>query len=1166
MRFWINFKNLALAHNLKKASQIPFSLFYDNLIMERFSLILISLWLGASFCSLQAQFASESVLATGECYKIAVTQTGLHKIDANFLENLGINLNTLNPKQLHIYGNGGGMLPQANDANRLDDLQENRIWVSGEADNRFDPQDYILFYAEGSDKLRYNALAQRLEYEKNLYADTNYYFIKISAEPALRVNPQNSLPSGDYICQYYDEVYHHEQDLQNIIRSGREWYGELFDFEATRDYTVPVSGMRANSDFSIEISVIGRSNGETAFVSQVNGQNLGTQSISPVGSGVYDIKGAISEEVFSQNSNVLGGNSTLELRLNYDKRGLSALAYLNYFTLRYQRDLQLYEQASLFRSLESLNHSSTEYRLANASSDLRIWEISEPHNAQEQNYTLVGNEARFALSNNGELRQFIVFRGENHPLPTPIGQLPNQNLHGLNAPNLLIITAPELRSEAERLGQFRRSHDALSVEVVSTTEIYNEFSSGRQDITALRDFARMLYERNPSNFRYLLLFGDASYDYKFRRDNNTNLVPVYESRQSLHPIFSFSSDDYYALLESNEGIWEENSGGDADLEIGVGRLTVRNLEEAQNVVNKLIAYAQDPNRFGAWRQQVAFIADDGDANTHQQHADLLAELVRNNQPKYQPEKLFMDNYEQVATPSGELVPELSERIDQVLEQGALIVNYTGHGGEVGWAEENLLNIEQIRAWRNTPKLPLFVTATCEFGRYDNASVQSGAEEALSNARGGAIGLITTTRPVFSSTNLLLNQAFYAVLFQPVDGEMPRLGDIIRATKNNSLNGSINRNFALLGDPSMRLAYPENNIVITQLNGETLNPIADTLSALEQVVLVGEIQSPDGTLKSNFNGLLNITVLDKAQSKTTNFPSSVPMTYQVQNSYLFRGQASVENGRFELSFIVPKDINYQFGEGLVRLYAQNEENTEDAAGAQRFVIGGTDESVTLDQTPPKISLFLNDSSFVSGQIVEPNVLLKAYFYDEQGINISNQGIGHQITLTLDNDPETAQILNDFYLANVDNYRQGQLAFPLKELSPGRHSLQLKAWDTHNNSTTAEIYFEVSEKPFLQIIKLDNYPNPFSTYTNFRLRHNRLETDLYLHIDIFNTRGERVTSLEKEVLNASKELEIRWEGLDKAGNRLAVGLYFYRLRLTSLQDGVSTQGSGKLILTY
>jgi hypothetical protein len=527
----------------------------------------------------------------------------------------------------------------------------------------------------------------------------------------------------------------------------------------------------------------------------------------------------------------------------------------------------------------------------------------------------------------------------------------------------------------------------------------------------------------------------------------------------------------------------------------------------------------------------------------------------------------MDAYPQVSNPNGQTAPEVQKAIDKAIERGSLILNYTGHGGEIGWSQEQILSIPQINEWKNT-YLPLMVTATCEFGRYDDPVRTSGAEYAFLQANGGAIGLITTTRPVFSNTNYALNTAFYSAVFEPINGQMPRLGDVMKYTKNNSLSGSINRNFALLGDPSMQLGYPQQELKISRINQKDISGGADTLKALSKVTIEGYVQDRfSGQFQNEFNGLLSATIFDKKNIVTTfGTEQSTKMNFKVQQKILFEGKVSVKNGIFEMSFVVPKDIDYRFDKGKISMYARNEAGTQDASGMQEVMIGGSVPLTHPDQTSPQIRLFMNDTTFVDGSVTGSNTALLALLADENGINITQTGIGHEITATLSSMPGEI-ILNEYYTASTDSYRQGQIYYPLKNLAPGQYILTLKAWDTYNNSSEAEIHFTVASSEAIVLKNVQNAPNPFRDFTQFQFDHNRAGEDLEITVNLYSISGQMIKTLQTMVYNSPEQIRnLSWDGKGEANNKLNDGVYIYKLSVRSMADGAQTHLLNRLVIFH
>ena len=1111
-----------------------------------------------------------SVLASGDWYKLAVLEKGIYKIDHSFLASVGISVGQIDPRNIAIYGNGGnGMLPQPNAADRPEDLQENAIYVEGENDGSFDSEDYILFYGNSPDYLKYDTESGFFNYEKNLYSDTTFYFLTIKQDAGKRISDRESAGSDLELVTTFKDVFVHEKDDNNITLGGRRWFGEEF-YSSQPDHTFKwrADNIAPSSTVDVLVSLMAQSEENSSFESSLNGNSLGEIPIDDTPDEPYIKKGddQVREYQVDAGQLVLTDDS-LELSIHYNAPPSRAAGYLDYAKIEAHRQLVISDNYYHFYNTSGL--SSATLQLSNATSDLSIWNTTNPTNPVNQEHDLSGNTSLFGIG--ADAREFIAFRGSSFPSPIFSKKIASQDLHGLSAPDAIFITHTKFLTQANKLKNHRENMvQDFKVHVVTVDQIYNEFSSGMQDVTALRDFIRHLYLKNPEKLKYVLLFGDCSYDYKDRTITKTNYVPVYEARYSLHPLFNFSSDDYYGFMEENEGEWIESKSGDHTMELGVGRLPVKNTAEAEDVVGKIIRYETSRNSFGKWRNEVLFIADDGDNNIHQRDADLLANYVEDTRNEFNVDKLFIDAYQQLGDPlveDSQSSPEARLAFEEAVEQGKLMINYTGHGREDQLTDEKIIDDNQIEQLTNRSKLPFFITATCEFGNYDNPELVSGGEKALLNPNGGAIALLTTTRPVYSNTNFILNEAYYYAAMKKENGQFPRLGDIIRNTKNNSLAGAKNRNFALLGDPTMSLTFPKYELAVTSVNGKVIE-MADTLKALSKITIGGEVRNFDKTVIDDFSGKVSVTVFDKATSFSTfGNENTNPAQYTQRNSMLFNGEASVEDGYFSFEFVVPKNISYVFGEGKLSMYALNNQRTLDANGATiDLKVGGSNPNAPEDNTPPEIALYMGDSTFVSGQAVGTSPLFLAKLSDENGINISNQGFGQNITMTLNDGAEI--VLNEFYSASLDTYQSGWVSYPLHDLEPGNYTITLTAYDTYNNATEQEIEFIVTDEVALKLSGITAFPNPISLETDeisFTFSHDREGEELLLQLQIINLQGRVISESQYRFDDSSSELNsIVWDGKDAHGNRPEKGIYIYKMSIQSTLDGAKNQAHGKLVV--
>ncbi len=1100
-----------------------------------------------------------SVLSTGRWIKMAFDQPGVYKISHNQLNEMGIKPADIDPRNIGIYGNPGGMLPQSLSIERPTDLIENAIYVSGQQDGVFNEDDYILFYVDDIDKVGYNIIEDNFQVSNNLYSDQNFYFLTIKDTPGKRLTVSQNMGDNHPKVDWYNQLVFHENDEVNLLSSGREWFGEQFNISNTRSFEHPLDNLQPNQNIKLSLSVLAQSFSTSGLDINLNSTSIGSLNFNAIPNTQYGIKGNIKSGSYSLTTNGISSNN-LQLTLTYQQNGVNnAVAYLDKYLLDIPTQLRYNEEPITIRSSWSLNNAISTFEIRDIPNNIFVWDATDPVNISSQEYTLNGSTASFGAFTN-ELKKFLIFSPESLPIPETHTEIVNQNLHSLSGDDFIIISHPEFISEAERLAIHRRNYDQLSVSVVSVNEIFNEYSSGRVDITAIRDFIKSKYDIDNS-LKYVLLFGKGSYDYKNRIEENTNFVPTYESRNSISPLATYSSDDYFGFLDNDEGEWIESRAGDHLLNIGIGRIPATTISQAEKAVDKIILYQSNENTLGKWRSKLLFIADDGDNNRHQSDADSLTNLIDTTFTSYNIEKLYLDAFEQIRLPNGEVSPNAAESLSEGVNEGALIVNFTGHGSESGWMQERVLTFDLMAKWNNTYTLPFLVTATCEFGRNDDPKTFSGAENLLFKDVGGVISTVTTARPVFSSTNFDLNLALYNSILKQESGEYQRLGDIIKFTKNNSLRGSLNRNFILLGDPSMRLSYPKQSIRVTEINGNTPSD-SDTLKALQHVLIRGQIMN-EVNVDTDFNGVLNFSFFDKLTDKKTIGNGNPVFHYQERDSELFRGTSKITNGTFEVEFIVPKNIDYSFGPGKMSFYATHENATTDALGTSAdFIIGGTSDNIETDQIPPEIRLFINDTTQAIQKSYSQNLQLIMKLSDDSGINISNNGLGQSITLTIND--TLSYNLNNHYVASLGSFKKGLVVFDLDNLPAGANQLEIKVWDIHGNSSSLSQELNISANTSY-ITVINNYPNPFNIETQFNIEHLLKGENLEIKIEILNLKGESISTIYKEVLSAKEIITIPWSGVNNHDQKLNSGIYIYSARIYSKTSGKSGTKRRKLIIS-
>lgn len=1110
-----------------------------------------------------AAAAQNSVLREGRWFKISVERNGVYRLTPDQLNRMGFG--RIDPRQIRIFGFPTGMLPQSNATPRPADLVELAIHVEGESDGSLDRNDHVFFYGQGPHHQQFIPGKNVFFLETNLYSDKNYYFITIGPSNGKRISSSEAGAGGTPVTTYHDFVFHEDNSV-NILRSGREWFGENFELTPQQAFEFDVTGIAENTPVRIVSEVMSQSFNPSSFEVFLNGTPIGEQAVPVIPDSQYGAKGRIDHDTLFVNSSSVGAAQQPKQTIAYNfKRAASrkSTGFLNFFSIHFERNLRLSADQITFRNGNTRDMLSR-FSVDNVAAQDRIWNISDPLSPYSQAFTLEASTARFSAGADAVPNEYIIFRN-NIPEPELVGPLENQDLRGLSVPDLLIITHRDLLAEANRLAAHRRSHNNISVEVSTVDQVYNEFSSGRQDVTALRDFAAWLYRKSPGKLKSLLLLGKSTYDYMGRVKGSGNLVPTYSSRNSLSPLETYSSDDYFGFLEDAEGEWAESIFESHSLDIGVGRLPVKTPEEARIVVDKLIHYDLDNQSVGKWRKDIVFVADDGSNSdgfsaVHQSQANSMAEDIESNHLEFNTRKIFLGSYNKNVSPNGETIPNANLDIAEAFSE-ALIINYTGHGSERLWADEHVFTPADIEKLRNKT-YPFLVTATCEFGRHDDPVEISAAESALLKQNGGCVGLVTTARPVNSSTNYDLNQAFYEALFHKESGEWLTLGEIFRRTKNNSTSGVANRNFSLLGDPSMTLALPRKNILVDHIKTESGS---DTLKALSRVVIKGRILRDDGETDSEFNGVAEATLFDKRTRFQTIGKNNPAFKYSQWLNPLFRGKASVYNGVFEFAFFLPKNIAYEINPGKLSLYAHADDANDDASGAANsFKIGGSEISPPSDNIAPRIEAFLGDSTFIDGGTVSANTTLVVRLSDESGLNISGYGIGNTMMAILDDDQEVF-LINEHYVADRDDFTHGWVNYPLYDLSPGPHTLTVKAWDTHNNPAEAIIHFIVSDRNALSIEELGNYPNPFDHETTVFFTHNRPGDDLLVDLTIINPAGMEIKTYKGQITGSTFKVDLmKFDDQNGFGKKLPPGLYFARLKVRSVTDGSESMRVSKLIL--
>ncbi len=1128
---------------------------------------------GAGILPAAKTTASSSVLATGDWYKLAVPDRGLYRIDYAFLSStLGIS-GAISSSAIRLYGNGGAMLSEAVGAPRTDDLGEVAVQIQDGGDGTFGAGDYLVFYAPGHNSWRWNGAAGRYEHTKNLYEDRSFYFLTVGGN-GKRVADQSGVPAANVAVNSFDEYTLLNEDKVNPGSFGRRWFGDEFGSapgkELARSYTLPTPGVIDSLRSRVAYSV-GNTQSTDVLSFSFNGTPASAHAFS-TGSAATDIP--YGAALWTDARPFSGGQVTFDF--SFSASSSASRGYLDFIELNWRRALQYAGAPLHFRDVRSAGAGRVAgYQIGGAGGSIQVWDVTEAGTPVRMNSSVSGSTRSFSREAEGA-REFVAFEaGSVTTAPSYAGRISNQNLHGEGQQDYLIVTNNAFKSAAENLAAFHREKRGLRVLVATVDQIYNEFSSGSQDISAIRDFARMFYDRAGTDAaqmpRYLLMFGDASYDYKDRVASNTNYVPTFEGSVSDTHLLTFAGDDFFAMLDDSEDINSEVVFN--TLDVGIARLPVKNSAEANAMVEKIKRYAS-PASLGPWRISTTYIGDNEDgAGAHLMDAEAAANAVDTASSIYNSSKVYLDNLAFVSTPGGTRCPDANKMINDGVFRGTFLINYSGHGGPATLAHERVVTADDFNAWNNGNKMPIMLTATCDFATFDQPAFVSAGEKLILKSDGGSIAMLTTTHAVYAGQSGELNTNFLEdQLRKAPDGTVAAFGDALRHGKNQTysvLKGTGNllnfRKYILLGDPALLPAIPQDVVRTDSVVDMATGLAHDTLKALGGYTVHGSVrEAVSGAAMSGFNGRVYVTIYDKPRVislKTKEF--GTPRTYQVRSNIVYKGITTAQNGAFSFSFVAPKDLNYEYGAGRISYYAEN--GATDAAGTDTALkVGGFSDQPVAENNPPSVRPYMNDSLFRNGGLTGSNTVLYVVLEDETGINVSGNAVGHDMTAVLDGAVQDPFVLNDYYETAPNTYRRGFVRFPVTGLSDGTHSLRVKAWDVNNNSGEGTVNFEVAGGAVTRVQSLMCYPNPFRNQTRFVWEHNHSDQVVRAEIHIFSTAGTMVRRIAQDFTpTGSRTAEVTWDGTADGGSALPPGVYLYRLVFTG-PAGVSASAYEKVVL--
>lgn len=1106
--------------------------------------LLTSAWADSS------RYASESVLNSGKWVKIQVAEDGIYKLTAADLKKMGFS----NLDKVAVYGYGGWPLDEDFSTTYIDDVPEVAVWRSA---------DYLLFYGKGPRKWEYSSSDKSFIHTNNPYSNYGYYFVSEKETTGRTMEKAASAAGATLQVTTFDDYVLHEEELVSVNSSGRELYGESFTSTLSRDFTISVPGI-TNDEGKATLSFISRGNGTITM--NVDGNALISGSVS-VPSDEYEV----ARELYRERAWMADKGETVKVNIGYSTTGHKNV-HLNYFRLQMKRQLKVYDNYTFFRSLSARGNASR-FVIQGADASTLVFDVTDGVNPQQMETSLNGTELSFSIPASASLREFVVVKPSQIKAPVTVGEVANQNLHALPQQDMIIIAQPNFTTQAERLAEAHRTKDNLTVRVVTPESIYNEFSSGTPDATAYRRFMKMFYDRQTSEAdapKYLLLFGDGSFDNRkltsaWKSVDMSNMLLTYQTENSLSSQ-SYVIDDYFGFLDDADN---KKSLQNKKLCLGIGRFPIRTVEQATQMVDKVISYMENKNT-GSWKNNLCFMADDG-SNTdgfmteHMEFADQLAGYVESEHPEFLVNKLYYDAYKKDMTAG--TYPDVRSGLQKLLKDGLLLFNYTGHGGTTALSDEKVLTQTDINQFTYT-HLPVWVTATCDFTRFDDLNTSAG-EDVFLNKSSGGIALFTTVRVAYSRPNFPINDNVIRNLFERNNGRRRTLGEVMQATKN-TLSSVYKLGFCLIGDPAVKMAYPEFGMKVTTVNGQSVDGNSISFKALEKITVEGEVLDVSGQLVTDFTGIVNPTVKDSKVTvtclKNSNKDDSPAFTFTDYPNTIFIGNDSVRNGKFSFTFTVPKDISYSNLQGKMNLYAVDTESGNEAQGNfDNFIVGGTSDTAETDTIGPEIrALYLNDTTFVDGGQVNTTPYFVAELWDKSGVNITGSSVGHDMMLVIDESTVLSYNLNSYYELLPGEDGTGIVKFPIPALEPGKHTAEFWVWDILNNSTVRTFTFEVVEglKPFL--FDVIATPGIAREQVTFHLMHNRPESRMRVGIMVYDLAGRQLWKHEESGTSGLFEnYTVSWD-LTSGGARMRPGVYIYRAAISTDNSKDATKARKFIIL--
>jgi len=1095
---------------------------------------------------------AQSALGTGEWIQVSVSESGVYKITYEDLQSWGFT----NIQHVAVFGNGATELPLMNGTAIPDTLHEIAIYQNFGTDGIFSNGDYILLYAQSPHGWTYNNEQKKFSHSAHSYANENYYFVTCSRPATKTIEKKADVSQTNAVnITSYDEHLFYESNQSNFIRSGRNF---MESFTGSKALSFSIPNILTSETATVTAAVAARHSSSATVTVSANNTTLGTISYSSTTSNkpyAY-----LKEKSFSftpTNSNI-----AITIQANYS--GPNSRAIIDFCEIQCRCKLQANSNEQLiFRDSKSIGENAVGKFNIQSNAELSVWNITNPECPTSLKVTQTNGCTTFTDSIS-TLQEYVAFSTKFKSVKFQ-KKINNQDILSNQNVDMVIVANDIFLPYAQQIADLHKQKDNFTTAIVSQESICNEFSSGRKDVTAIRNFLRYLYKKGNGTLQYVLLLGDGTYNNESIELNGTNIF-TFQSKESLDADNTYCSDDFFAIVGDNKGLNGDKFVGETDL--AIGRFAVATTEEAKIVTDKNIQYALNADYRGEWQNNLCFLADDADENQtiHMTDADMLCQTITKTYPYFNFNKIFADAYQQEKNSAGQRYPEVINAIRDRMQKGCLIFNYTGHGNENRMMAEYSVDANTIETWKNQTKLPLFIGAACNIAHFDQDWTSLG-EKIVNLPNGGGIAMVSATRYSYASSNYTFCNNLYKIIFT-LDSlnQVRTIGETLQIAKANTSNDFYQnkRLYTLLGDPALRLAIPQYSIVIDSINGKEKQSVPDTIKAHSIMHIAGHIETLEGTTATDYDGILSIKLFDKEQSITTlGNDGNDTYTYKSYTNVLYQGEASIENGAFSFSTPIPEDIFYYEGYGKLSLFA-NDKNTQATGAFTNFIINGSENATNDDFTGPTVTLYLNDTTFTDGSLTNQNPTLLAFITDSSGINVSNASFGHNITITIDGDESSQIELNNFFCNDLNTFISGSIKYKLNNLEEGEHTLTLSIWDSYNNNTEAELSFYVCNSKTVTLKNLYNYPNPMQNHTNFYFEHNQTEEESTVTLQIYDASGNVIYKLKRTGTIASfADTSISWDGKSSNGTVLQSGIYPYTIEIKT-SNGKTLVGEQKILL--